>query len=140
MRCGKVMGVRVTANGPRRYVYFRCRTADAGSAPCTGTQVRAFDIEETVRSVLMEPNRAFPLKRGRPARAAVTLHSLGQVLPLLDPNGEREVIRKVVQEVVWHADTRGIRLTLNLKALTEALPQPIGFVTSVCRLDPEYRR
>jgi hypothetical protein len=52
-RRGKVMDIRVTANGPRRYVYFRCRTAGAGSGPGTGTQARAFDIEETVRSFLM---------------------------------------------------------------------------------------
>lgn len=137
--CGNVMGVRVTANGSRRYVYFRCRSADAVSAPCTGTQVRAFDIEETVRSVLMEPNNALPRKRGRPTRAAVALYSIGQLLPLLDPKGEREFIREVVQEVTWSADTRSIRLTLNLKALSEGLTQQIGLVTSVCRLDPAYR-
>lgn len=135
-RCGKVMGVRVTVNGPRRYVYFRCRTASPGSGPCKGTQVRAFDIEETVRSILMDPGRAFPRKRGRPARAAVALYSLRQFLPLLDPHGEREFIREVVQEVAWNADARAIRLALNLKALAEELP----VVMCVCRLDPEYRR
>jgi hypothetical protein len=133
------MGIRVTANGPRRYVYFRCRTADAGSAPCSGTQVRAVGIEETVRSVLIEPGRAFPRRRGRPTRAAVTLYSLGQILPLLDPKAEREFLRDAVHEVIWNADTQGIRLTLNLKALTEGLPLPIGLFTSVCRLDPAYR-
>ena len=138
-RCGKVMGIRVTANGPRRYVYFRCRTADAGSAPCTGPQVRAFDVEETVRSVLMEPAHAFPRRRGRPTRAAVALHSLGQLLPLLDPRGEKEFVREVVQEVTWNADARGICLTLNLMALAEGLPQPIRLVTSVCRFDRGYR-
>jgi hypothetical protein len=138
-RCGKAMGIRVTANGPRRYVYFRCRTADAGSAPCSGTQVRAVGIEETVRSVLIEPGRAFPRRRGRPTRAAVTLYSLGQILPLLDPKAEREFLRDAVHEVIWNADTQGIRLTLNLKALTEGLPLPIGLFTSVCRLDPAYR-
>ena len=138
-RCGKVMGIRVTANGPRRYVYFRCRTADASIAPCSGTQVRAVGIEETVRSVLMEPGRAFPRRRGRPTRAAVTLYSLGQILPLLDPKAEREFLREAVHEVTWNADTRGIRLTLNLNALTEGLPQPIRMVTSVCKLDPAYR-
>lgn len=138
-RCGKAMGIRVTVNGPRRYVYFRCRTADAGSVPCTGTQVRAFDLEETVRSVLKEPACAFPRRRGRPTRAAVTLYSLGQILPLLDSKSEREFFREAVHEVTWNADTRGIRLTLNLNALTEGRPQPIRMVTSVCKLDPAYR-
>jgi len=139
-RCGRVMSIRVTANGPRRYVYFRCRAAHGGGAPCTGTQVRAFDIEETVRSVLMEPARAFPHKRGRPTRAAVALYSLGQVLPLLDPNDERELIRRVVQEIAWNADSQGVRLALDLKALAEGIPRPVGLATSVCRLDPGYRR
>jgi len=133
------MGIRVTANGPRRYVYFRCRTADASIAPCSGTQVRAVGIEETVRSVLMEPGRAFPRRRGRPTRAAVTLYSLGQILPLLDPKAEREFLREAVHEVTWNADTRGIRLTLNLNALTKGLRQPIRMVTSVRTLDPAYR-
>ena len=139
-RCGQLMGIRVTKNGPRHYIYFRCRTADPGSEPCKGTQVRAFDIEETVQSVLMEPGRAFPRGRGRPTRAAVTLSSLGQFLPLLDPNGERELIRQVVGEVVWNADTRSIRLSLDLNALTHGFAQPLGQVTSVCRLDHEYPR
>lgn len=77
-RCGRGMSIRVTTNGPRRYVYFRCRAARGGGTPCTGTQVRAFDIEQTVRSVLMEPDRAFPRRRGRPGRTAVALYSLGQ--------------------------------------------------------------
>ena len=134
------MSIRMTANGSRRYVYFRCRTADAGGATCTGTQVRASDIEEAVRSILIEPGRAFPRKRGRPTRAAVALYSLGQVLPLLDPNGERELVRKVVQEVVWNADSLGIRLTLDMKTLAEGIPQPIELATNVCRLAPAYRR
>jgi hypothetical protein len=134
-RCGKVMSIRVTASGPRRYVYFRCRTASPGSAPCKGTQVRAFDIEETVRSILTDPGQAFPRKRGRPTRAAAALYSLGQLLPLLEPKGERAFIWETVQDVVWNADTRAIRLALNLKALSEDLP----LVTSVCRLDLAYR-
>lgn len=134
-RCGRVMSTRVTANGTRRYVYFRCRTADADGATCTGTQVRAFDIEETVRSILTDPGQAFPSKRGRPTRAAAALYSLGQLLPLLEPKGERAFIREAVQDVVWNADTRAIRLALNLKALSEELP----LVTSVCRLDLAYR-
>jgi site-specific DNA recombinase len=134
-RCGKVMSIRVTASVPRRYVYFRCRTATPGSAPCKGTQVRAFDIEETVRSILTDPGQAFPRKRGRPTRAAAALYSLGQLLPLLEPKGERAFIREAVQDVVWNADTRAIRLALNLKALSEELP----LVTSVCRLDLAYR-
>jgi site-specific DNA recombinase len=134
-RCGKVMSIRVTSSGPRRYVYFRCRTASPGSAPCRGTQVRAFDIEETVRSILTDPGQAFPRKRGRPTRAAASLYSLGQLLPLLELKGERAFIREVVQDVVWNADTRAIRLALNLKALSEELP----LVKSVCRLDLAYR-
>ncbi len=134
-RCGKVMSIRVTASGPRRYVYFRCRTASPGSAPCKGTQVRAFDIEQTVRSILTDPGQAFPRKRGSPTRAAAALYSLGQLLPLLEPKGERAFIREAIQDVVWNADTRAIRLALNLKALSEELP----LVTSVCKLDLAYR-
>ncbi len=84
----------------------------------------------------MDPGRAFPRTRGRPARAAVALCSLMQLPPLPDPNGKREFIRKVVQEVAWNADARAIRLALNLKALAQELP----VVMCVCRLDPEYRR
>lgn len=62
------------------------------------------------------------------------------MLPLLDPNGERELIREVVEEVVCNADTWGIRLSINLNALTHGFPQPIGLVTNVCRLDHEYPR
>ena len=61
--------------------------------------------------------RTLPRKRGRPTRAAAALYWLGQLLPLLEPKGERAFIRKAVQEVVWNADTRAILLALKLKAV-----------------------
>lgn len=143
MRCGRVMSIRVTANGPRRYVYFRCRAADADGAACTGTQVRAFDIEQTVRSVPMEPDRAFPRKRGRPTRATVALYSIGQVLPLLDPNGERELVRKVVQAVAWNAlRVSGSRSTWRrwLRELRNPLGSLRVFVDLAPRIDGKHEK
>ena len=61
-------------------------------------------------------------------------------MPLLDPNGERGLIRGVVKEVVWNQGTRGICLSLNLKVLALGFPQPIRLVTNVCRLAPECPR
>lgn len=108
MRCalrGKAISIRETATGPRRSAHFRCRMADAGGAPCTGTQVRAIHIDETVRSVLKEPGSAFPSRRGRPTRPAVRPRSPGGSLPLLDPTAERKFLREAVREVIWNADT-----------------------------------
>ena len=75
------------------------RAGCAENTPCASRQVLVFGIEETVRSIRVEPGRSFPRNRGRPTRAAVDLHSLGEVLPLLDPSGERGLVGKVVQEV-----------------------------------------
>ena len=44
-RCGQLMGIRTAAEGPVVRVYFRCRKAAGGAVPCTGTQVRAHEIE-----------------------------------------------------------------------------------------------
>ena len=139
-RCGRLLGIRVTKNGARHYIYFRCRTSTADAQPCTGTQVRAYGIEETVRSVLLEPGDAFPRKRGRPTRAVATLYSLGQLMPLLDPAADRALIREVIQEVVWNPETDGIRLSLNLAALARGFQRPLEMVMSVCTPGHEYPR
>jgi hypothetical protein len=49
-KCQQLMGVRVTRDGMRGYTYFRCRRAVDGRGPCTGTQIRAYDIEWTCRA------------------------------------------------------------------------------------------
>ena len=114
--------------GPRAYTHLRCRKAVGIEKPCKGTQVRAFDIEEAVWSALMNPAKAFPRRRGRPGKDVLTLYALCQVIPLLEPRSERVLIRNVVQEVVWNAETRGIRIMLNWEALAsgldELLPNP----------------
>ena len=88
-RYGQLMRIRTATEGPVVRVHFRCRKAAEGEMPCTGTQVRAYEIEQLVWSVLREPGVAFPRRRGRPARAMITLYSLGQFMPRLDPASER---------------------------------------------------
>ena len=118
------MGIRTATEGPVVRVYFRCRKAAGGAVPCTGTQVRAHEIEQLVWSVLREPSIAFPRQRGRPARAMVTLYSLGQFMPMLDPASEQTLVGSVVQEVVWNADTSGVQTLLKWDALTKAYRWP----------------
>jgi len=120
-KCHQLMGSRVTRDGVRGYAYFRCRKAVDGRGPCTGTQIRAYDIEETVRFALMNPAGAFPRKRGRPGKDVRTLYALCQVIPLLDPASEQALIRNVVQEVVWNAETAGVRILLNWEMLASGL-------------------
>lgn len=102
-------------------------------------QVSAIHIEETVRPVLKEPGGAFPSRRGRPTRAAVTPYSPGGSLPLLDPTAERKFLREAVHEVIWNAVTLGRRLTFKPNAFIEGSPQRMRMVTSVCKLDPAYQ-
>ena len=137
-RCGQLMGVRTTKNGSRRCIYFPCRKAVEGAKPWTGTQVRAHDIEERVRPILMEPGDVFQRRRGRPTEDTVTLYSLGQLMPLLDPVAERALIREVVQEIVWNAETSGVRFSLNLAVLARGFRRPIEMVMSACRPAHEY--
>ena len=120
-KCHQLMGARVTRDGVRGYTYFRCRKAVDGRGACTGTQIRAYDIEETVRFALMSPAGAFPRKRGRPGKDVRTLYALCQVIPLLDPESERALIRNVVQEVVWNAETSGVRILLNWEMLASGM-------------------
>lgn len=120
-KCLQLMGARVTRNGVRGYTYFRCRKAVDGRGSCTGTQIRAYDIEETVRFALMSPASAFPRKRGRPGKDVRTLYALCQVIPLLDPAAEPGLIRNVVQEVVWNAEKASLRILLNWEMLASGL-------------------
>lgn len=119
------MGIRTATEGPVVYVYFRCRKAAKGAMPCTGTQVRAHEIEQLVWSV------AFPRRRGRPARAMVTLYSLGQFMPMLDPASERALVGSVIQEVVWNAETSGVQTLLKWDALTRAYRLPSDLAGAV---------
>ena len=130
-RCGQLMGIRTATEGPVVRIYFRCRKAGEGAVPCTGTQVRAYEIEQLVWSVLREPSVAFPRPRGRPARAMVTLYSLGQFMPMLDPASERALISSVVQEVIWNADTSGVQTLLKWEALTKAYRWPSDLAGAV---------
>jgi len=130
-RCGQLMGIRTATEGTVVRIYFRCRKAAEGAAPCTGTQVRAYEIEQLVWSVLREPSVAFPRPRGRPARAMVTLYSLGQFMPMLDPASERALVSSVVQEVVWNAETSGVQTLLKWDALTKAYRWPSDLAGAV---------
>lgn len=107
-RCGRMMSIRLPDNATRPYICFHRRTADAGGATSTSTRVRAFDFGKTLRSVLMEPKRAFPHRRGRPAGTAVPQCSLSQTLPLPGSKHQQEFIRGVVREAVWSSDTRAL--------------------------------
>lgn len=120
-KCHQLMGARVTRDGMRGYTYFRCRKAVDGRGPCTGTQIRAYDIEETIRFAFMNPAGAFPRRRGRPGKDVRTLYALCQVIPLLDPASEHALIRNVVHEVVWNAETASLRIVLNWEMLASGL-------------------
>lgn len=75
--------------------------------------MRAYDIELPVSAALLESATAFPRKRGRPSRAVVNFYSLAEVIPLLNSVQARALIRGVVNEVIWNADTGGIRIKLS---------------------------
>jgi DNA invertase Pin-like site-specific DNA recombinase len=126
LKCGQLMNVRSTRKGPVVSTFFRCQRVEAGERPCRGTQVRAYDIELAVRSALLEPATAFPKKRGRPSRAVVNLYSLAEVIPLLNPVQARALIRGVVNEVIWNADTGGIRIKLNWETLAGDVRELLG--------------
>ena len=130
-RCGQLMGIRTATEGPVVRIYFRCRKAAKGAPPCTGTQVRAYEIEQLVWSVLREPSVAFPRPRGRPTRAMVTLYALGQFMPMLDPASERALVGSVVQEVIWNAEASGVQTLLKWDALTKAYRWPADLAGAV---------
>ena len=58
--------------------------------------------------------------------------SLGQLMPLLDPDAGRSMIREVVQQVVWNGETNSVRLSLNMDALRKGFRTPIEPVMSAC--------
>jgi hypothetical protein len=51
------------------------------------------------------------------------MYALCQVVPLLDPASEQALIRNVVQEVVWNAETASLRILLNWEMLASGLPK-----------------
>lgn len=51
---------------------------------------------------------------------------------------ERALIREVVQEIVWNAETSGVRISLNLAVLARGFRRPVEIVMSVCRPAHEY--
>ena len=88
-RCGQLMGIHVNSRGGRRYASFRCRRVVAGAKPCTGTQVRVFDIQRVVESVFFHPEKKIPLRRGRPSRGVVALRALGPIYRMLSVTGAK---------------------------------------------------
>jgi hypothetical protein len=65
----------------------------------------------------------------------VTLFSLGEVLPMLDPATERKLIHDVVQEIVWDSAAGKARVSLNTEAL-----ERLQVVRNVCTPVREYLR
>jgi len=134
-RCGRLMGIHTVRNGCVLYCYFRCRSTAGGQRPCTGTQVPVAQIETQVRSIFLAPGEHLHRQRGRPTRAIVTLFSLGEVLPMLDPATEQKLIHDVVQEIVWDSAAGKARVSLNTEAL-----ERLQVVRSVCTPVREYPR
>jgi len=112
-RCGHLMSIHVNHRGSVRYLTFRCRRAAAGEKPCSGTQVRVFEIEQQVQSVFRHPGERLPMKRGRPPRAVVAIHVLGHVFPMLNPAARQQIVALSVEEVIWDADAGRIQVSFN---------------------------
>jgi DNA invertase Pin-like site-specific DNA recombinase len=139
-RCGQLMGIHVNSRGSRRYFSFRCRRVVAGGKPCTGTQVKVFDIQRIVESVFFHPEKNVPLRRGRPSRGLVALRALGPIYRMLTLTAQKRLLEVAVKEVVWNAETGRIRVsfsdTTQLKAL-RGLPDQI---VQAARKEPERER
>lgn len=116
-RCGQFMKVHVNRYRNRQYVSFRCRRAPAGERPCTGTQIRAYDVVRGVGESL----RKFPWRRGRPPKWLKATRALGAFFSMLTSKDQKTFFDLAVREVVWNAEARSIRVSFDKDGLAKYL-------------------
>jgi len=136
-RCGQLMNIHVNSLGGRRYISFRCRRAVAGAKPCTGTQVRAYNIQRIVESVFFNPEKNVPLRRGRPSRGLVALRALGPIYRRLTLTAQKRLIEIAVKEVLWDAETGKIRVSFSDAGQLEALRGLPDQIVQAARKEPD---
>lgn len=123
-RCGRIMSTSTTRHGSRIYRYYRCRSVDAGKKPCRKTQVPAGQIENEVCQVLSDlPKRVQEIPLTDRMRKIFLRFSTAWAL--LSPEAVRHALPKVIQEIIYDADSGRVTVNLNLEAIElHALEEP----------------
>jgi site-specific DNA recombinase len=53
-QCNRPMSTSISHRGPKRYIYYRCRSDSGGTPRCTGVNIGVFRLEQLVASVLAD--------------------------------------------------------------------------------------
>jgi DNA invertase Pin-like site-specific DNA recombinase len=123
-RCGRIMSTSTTRHGSKIYRYYRCRSMNTGKNPCRKTQIPAGQIESEVCQVLSDlPKRVQEIPLTDRMRGIFLRFSTA--CALLSPEAVRHALPKVIQEIIYDADSGQVTVNLDLEAIElHALEEP----------------
>lgn len=120
-QCGRAMSPSRSGHGNIIYRYYRCRSSAGGRRPCQNVSVPVFELEQHVLKVLGNP----AIGHFEPVDAP-TAEGERQVVArrwaTLTERQQQDLLRCVVLEVVFHARSGTISITLAPDAV-EQLPR-----------------